>query len=86
MVQSYKKTKAVHYSNGDLDAAVALLRNDKSMSFRQAARYFARPTKTLHDHYKGIRSQVGAGKPTILSRDEEREIAVTCMVLQELGY
>ena len=86
MVRSYKKTKAVHYSNEDLDAAVALLRNDKSMSFRQAARYLGIPTKTLHDHCKGIRSQVGAAKPTILSRDEEREIAVNCMVLQELGF
>ena len=86
MVRSYKNTKAVPYSNEDLDAAVALLRNDKSMSFRPAACYFGIPTKTLHDHYKEIRLQVGAGKPTILSRDEKREMALTCMVLQDLGF
>ena len=30
--------------------------------------------------------QIGAGRPTVLTEAEEREIAITCQVLQELGY
>ena len=30
--------------------------------------------------------KVGAGRPTILTTAEEKEIVVTCQVLQELGY
>ena len=30
--------------------------------------------------------EVGAGRPTILTPVEEKEIVVTCQVLQEFGY
>ena len=31
-------------------------------------------------------NKVGAGRPTVLTYAEEKEIVVTCQVLQELGY
>ena len=37
-------------------------------------------------HAIGKSNKVGAGRPTVFSPTEEREIAVTCQVLQELGY
>lgn len=39
----------------------------------------------IHVHI-GRTSAVGAGKPTILTATEEKEVVVTCLVLQELGY
>jgi hypothetical protein len=54
------------------------------MSLRQAAHYFEIPFKTLHDQ-RGHKSRVGAGKPVVLSRKENREIATSCLILQELG-
>ena len=34
----------------------------------------------------GKSSKVGAGRPTVLTPAEEREIVISCQVLQELGY
>ena len=34
----------------------------------------------------GKSGKVGAGRPTVLTPAEEKEIVVTCQVLQELGY
>ena len=34
----------------------------------------------------GKSCKIGAGRPTVLTEVEEREIAITCQVLQELGY
>ena len=43
------------------------------------------PVMTLHDHLRGPLSKPDKGRPSILSREEEREIALTCISLQELG-
>ena len=40
---------------------------------------------TVTIHAIGKSNKVGAGRPTVFSPTEEREIAVTCQVLQELG-
>ena len=34
----------------------------------------------------GKSGKVGAGRPSVLTPAEEKEIVVTCQVLQELGY
>ena len=31
-------------------------------------------------------TRVGAGKPTVLTSSEEKEIVTTCQLLQELGF
>ena len=41
---------------------------------------------TLHDYLKGKRKNAGAGAPTVLTTPEEREIAVTCKTLADMGF
>ena len=43
------------------------------------------PESTLHGHAKGKVKKVGAGKPTVLTYEEE-EIMYCCQVLQEIGF
>ena len=51
-----------------------------------AAKEFAIPKSTLHDHVSGKHLQTGAGAPTVLSPREEQEIVLTCQVLAEMGF
>ena len=53
---------------------------------RSVASKFGIPPTTLHDHISGKSSKVGAGGVTVLTRSEEREIALTCMTLADIGY
>lgn len=43
------------------------------------------PQTTLADHVHKRRARVGAGRPTILTPQEEKELVVTCQVLQRMG-
>ena len=81
MVQCFKQKKPATYSKQD--PAVASLRY---VSLGQVSRNYGLPVKTLHDHLRGLQSCVGAGKPLILSREKEREITASCIVMQELGF
>ena len=39
-----------------------------------------------HDHLSGKSLKVGSGGPTVLTSSEERDIALTCMALADMGY
>ena len=56
------------------------------MSVRSLAKKYNIPRTTLQRHAnlkKG--SQIGVGRPTVLTTDEEREIVCCCQVLKEMG-
>ena len=53
---------------------------------RSVAFKYGIPPTTLHDHVSGKCSKVGAGGPTVMTYAEEREIALTCMTLADMGY
>ena len=55
-------------------------------SMRSLARKYDIPKSTLHDHLKGKSKQVGAGGPTVLSTQVEREIALACTTLADMGF
>ena len=44
------------------------------------------PLSTLYDHIRERVTKIGAGAPTILTKDEENEIVITLQVLQEIGF
>jgi len=44
------------------------------------------PWSTLHDHVARKYEEVGKGGPTVLTSIEEREIALTCMTVGDMGF
>ena len=66
--------------------AAAVAEVHAGASLRRTAAKFDIPRSTLHDQITGKRKQVGKGGPTVLTHDEEREIALTCMVLADMGF
>ena len=56
------------------------------MSVYSIVKKYGVPFSTLHDHLLKKDTQVGAGRPTILTHEEEREIVYPCQVLQEMGF
>lgn len=68
------------------DIAKAIAEVHSGTSVRGAAEKFGIPKSTLHDHIKGVSKSTGAGGPTVLSRDVEREIVLACTTLAEMGY
>ena len=74
------------YSKEALASAVAEATADGCSSVRAVARRYGIPPSTLHDHIAGKARRAGAGGVTVLTRSEEREIAVTCMVLGDMGF
>ena len=51
-----------------------------------AAEKYHVPLSTLYDHIKERMTKIGAGAPTIPTKEEEKEIVVTLQVLQEMGF
>ena len=51
-----------------------------------AAHKYGVPPSTLHDHLKGKSKKAGAGGPTVLMAAEEREVALTCLALADVGF
>ena len=56
------------------------------VSVRSIAKKYGVPSSTLHHHLLKKDTQIGAGRPTILTPEEEREIVYSCQVLQEMGF
>ena len=70
-----------------LEAALKEVRkSEEKISVREIAKKYSVPSSMLHKHAKKNVSKSIAGKPTILTRDEEQEIVYCCQVLQEIGY
>ena len=74
------------YSKEDLRNAVEEVKSGAGVSIRGTAQKYGIPRSTLHDHISGRHEQVGKGGPTVLTSTEEREIALTCMSLGEIGF
>lgn len=53
---------------------------------RSLAKKYSIPKSTLHDHLHGKSKQVGAGGPTVLPPAVEKEIALACTALAEMGF
>ena len=70
-----------------IQAAVhALEKSRGKLSIGEAARRYKVPYTTLHDHFSSRDTRIGAGRPTLLTADEETEIVYYCQVLQEIGF
>ena len=51
-----------------------------------AAEKYHVPLSTLYGHVKEQVTKIGAGAPTILTKEEEKEIVVSLQVLQDMGF
>ena len=80
-----KKRDGSKWTEDDLKAALELVAR-KELTLSAAALRFGTPKTTLHAHVHGTRTKVGAGRATVLTPTEEKEIAVTLQVLQEIGF
>ena len=57
----------------------------RQLSLRVAGERFDLPKSTIHRHVQGKSMQVGAGRPTALTK-EEKSIVRSCKELAELGF
>lgn len=73
------------WTTEQLEEAVAKVR-EKTLSVRAAAATYGIPRSTLSEHIRGVRSKRYGGGSTVLSKEEEREIVLTCQVLAEMGF
>jgi transposase-like protein len=72
---------------GQLEAALnEVKKSERKISVREIAKKYGIPSSTLHNHVKQNVSQSIAGKPTILTQDEEQEVVYCCQVLQEMRF
>ena len=55
-------------------------------SLRAAEDQFGIPKSTLHDHATGKFVRIGAGRPPILSEEEEKAIVRSCQELARCGF
>ena len=67
------------WSKESLAVAIQKVKSGE-LSQNRAAKLYGIPVTTLHDHVHGLASKVGAGRPTILTYEEEREIVYSCQV------
>ena len=84
MPRNYKP-KEKRWTAEDMKAAVSEVWEEK-LSISAAARRFNIPCTTLEDHVHQRKMKIGAGRPTILTPAEEKELVVTCHVLQRMGF
>ena len=85
MVRTYSRKKPSRYTPEQLKAAVEAV-NRGEVKLCQASRKYGIPLTTLGDHAKRGLTRIGAGSPTILTENEEKEIVVSVQVLQEIGF
>ena len=74
------------YSGNDIEKALSEVRKTDGLTAHAAARKYGLASSTLHDHLHRIVKKVGAGGLTVLTMSEEREIAMTCIALAEIGF
>ena len=81
-----RSTKSARkWTDSQLQAAMKEIQEGKSW-IRAAAAKFGIPSSSLHDHLSGKTAQMRRGPQTVLSQVMEKEIATTCIVLQEFGF
>ena len=86
MPRVYKKKGSKNKWNDEqLHEAVQKVKSHE-LSLRAAALSYGIPKSTLSDHVKGVSSKRYGGCSTVLTREEEQEIVLTCQVLAEMGF
>ena len=78
------KPKRAAWTNEQLKAAKADVK--AGASIRGAALLHGIPHSSLHDHVTGKAKKRLGGPETVLEHAIEKEIATSCMVLQEYGF
>ena len=68
-----------------LQAALHEIQQRQGVSVRSVAKKYGVPPSTLYRHVQA-ESNVGSGRPTVLTPAEEKEIVYSCQVLQEMGF
>ena len=85
MVRHYQRMKCQKYTSEQLLAAIRSIK-EHGMKVAVAAEKYHVPLSTLYDHIKERVIKIGAGAPTVLTKEEEKEIVITLQVLQEMGF
>lgn len=67
------------WTEEQLDLAIEQVKS-KKLSLNRAAKVFGIPPTSLHRHVHGEATKVGAGRPTTLTYEEEKEIVYICQV------
>lgn len=67
------------WTKDQLDLAIQQVRSMK-MSLNRASKVYGIPVSSLHRHFHGGATKVGAGRPTVLTYNEEKEIVYICQV------
>ena len=75
------------WTKEDLEKALKDIRSSRGKSsIRSTAYKYGIPVSTLHNHLRKTSTTVGAGRPTVLTFEEEKEVVYCCQVLQEVGF
>jgi len=77
--ESTNRNKMPQWTKEQLQEAIHKVKA-KQLSLNKAAQMFGIPVSTLHSHLHEGPSKVGAGRPTTLTYEEEREIVYICQV------
>ena len=84
MPRAYARKKASSYSKKELVDAVAAV--EHGATIYQASKERGIPLETLRRHVLGLTDRIGAGRPTVLSKDEEGLIARAITYLARAGF
>ena len=87
MVRNYQKKEVRNkWKENDMKAAMEAV-GGAHMTVSGAAKHFGVPRETLRRRVTGkVKLNSRAGRPTILSKEEEDEIVETCQVFAEWGF
>lgn len=84
MPRKYNKKRQQNYSKEDLAAAIEDVKGG-TVSLNSSAKKYNIPKSTLSEHLNN-KHTLAHGRPTRLTREEENEIAQTCLMFSEWGY
>ena len=69
----------------NIQAAKQAIASEK-LSLRQAGERYDVPKSTLHRHVQTDSGRCGAGRPTVLTEEEEKTIVRSCQELARIGF
>ena len=84
MGRVYHPKERLKYLPEDLTAALAHLK--RGMSIRKAAKRYKIPFETLRGRFKNPNMQPKAGQPTLMSEEEEVQVATTIAKYSAYGH
>ena len=85
--ETHRREIMPKWTKDKLEKVIEEVNENKQSSVRSIAIKYGIPPTTLYEDVRpGVSRSIGAGKPSVLTRDEEQEIVYCCQVLQELGF